>query len=213
MTEETVLLIAGGFLVAGAAIGAGVLYKKRRGGKTHAEVIPVKLETGSEKPCTAPKEASFELAENAEKLIGLYESLWMIKSGQLKPDSSIFSEWDIRIDGMEEAPALAAFWSGAFSGFEYWDEPQIIQKCGELLAFIESADIIRSSETEIVADRDAFRRYFKKEGFQLEPGSPARVEQPCWYIEDRVLEKGVISFGQDSKLSFIKKVGRKYVKL
>ena len=169
--------------VCAAATAALLLIRRKRRGRGKGEVF------------AANTEAAAGLAANANAFIGLYEPLWLIHAGELNAEQGVFEDIDVRMENVENAPALMRFWSENFGCFAEWDEDMRKRKAGEFLAFAKEAGVSRGEETEVTVNRDTFRRYFAKDGIRIEPGAVAEVERHYWSIGEDVLEKGIIRRG------------------
>lgn len=133
-----------------------------------------------------------DFSAKASSFIGLYEPLWMIREGHLKIYAGVFEDFNVRINNLEDFPALVQFWNENFSGIENWSGNKPNKKATELLDFVNEAGVSRGEETEVTVERDTFRQYNVKDGIPIERGTAATVETPYWSRGNDVLEKGII---------------------
>jgi hypothetical protein len=184
-----VFWIAGGCAVTvGAAAVLLVLLRK----KAQAPASPLQTHPLREK-------AALDFKQNASAFNGLYEPLYLIKTGKLKFGEGLFADWDARVNNFKDHPALLEVWSAAYNSGEGYDESSYPQKAAELLEFTQEAGVFRSEETEVTSSSEIFRYYFPKDGLRIEYGALANVDLPYWAIGDNVLEKGQISIKSESE--------------
>jgi len=149
-------------------------------------------QTVKSKEQQAHGEAVRIFSENAYVFTGLYEAMYSIRTGSLRDGTSVFEDWNTRMETLENADELLSFWNVLYANHENWDRNEAAKKAYELLAFASEAGVNRSTETELTVDQDTFRFYDILNGTGVATGLAATVETPYWSQRNTVLEKGEI---------------------
>jgi hypothetical protein len=171
---ETGLIVAGG---AAAAFAGVKIYKKYSRKKVEK---------------AAHEKAREEFAACADVFSGLYEPLYMMGKGGLKFRTGIIGDWATRTVNLAGASNYQDMWIIRFSDYSSWNQEQGMAKINELLSFVFAAGVCRDTAAQITVDSTTYKKYNTSDDEMVEEGSPASVKTPYWFIEDKILEKGVI---------------------
>lgn len=174
----TSLIAAGGVVVIGAAASAGVKIYKNCSRK--------------EAEKAALEKAEDEFAACADAFSGLYEPIHMMGRVSLKFRAGVIGDWVTRTINLANAPNYRDIWNSKLSDYQSWSQEQGLVKINELLLFILTAGVCRDTAAQITVDSTTYKKYSTSDGEMIEADNPARVKTPYWFIEDKILEKGVI---------------------
>jgi hypothetical protein len=174
---ETSLIVAGG-AAAGVAVFAGVkIYKNYIRKKAEKKVQEKSIE---------------EFAACADAFSGLYEPLYLMGKVSLKFRIGVIGDWVTRTANLTDAVNYQDMWKSRLSNYSSWSHEEGLAKINELLSFIFNAGVCRDTAVQITVDGATYKKYSTSVDEMIEADNPARVITPYWFIEDKILEKGVI---------------------
>jgi hypothetical protein len=175
---ETSLIVAGGAAAAGVVVYAGVKFYKN--------YVRKKAEK------TAQEKARSEFATAATAFSGLYEPLYLMGKVSLKFRIGVIGDWVTRTANLTDAVNYQDMWKSRLSNYSSWSHEEGLAKINELLSFIFNAGVCRDTAVQITVDGATYKKYSTSVDEMIEADNPARVKTPYWFIEDKILEKGVI---------------------
>lgn len=171
-------LIVAGSAAAGAAVYAGVRFYKNYLGKKAEKVLQ--------------ERARDEFAEIAAVFSGLYEPLYLMGKESIKFRTGVVGDWVTRTEGLDGAVNYRNMWKSRLSDYSSWSREEGVTKINELLSFIFDAGVCRDDAAEVTVDGTTYKKYIASGDEMIEADNPARVKTPYWFIEDKILEKGII---------------------
>ncbi|MCX7773550.1 MAG: hypothetical protein N2376_10620 [Clostridia bacterium] len=175
---KTVLIVVGGVAVAaGAAVAGYAIYKKL----AQAKAEELELQRAKE-----------EFAANAAAFSGLYEPLYKMSKSGSKFRAGIIGDWSVRTENLENAEHYCGVWKEKLKEASSWDQEQGLAVVKELLDFVWDAGVCRDDTETVIVDGSTYKKYGTIDGELIEAGSEARVKSAFWFIEDKIVEKGVI---------------------
>ena len=146
------------------------------------ESVEQQLEQIVEKPFEFNIEtAKTEFLHVAGKFTGIYESLFIEASnetGNYSPDD--LDDWNTRIKYLDKKPHFQIFWN---------ENKNDLQK---ILDFFYACGVKRDSQKEIIATEQTRYLYQVISGEKIEIGKKYIVVMPCWTLQDKILEKGLL---------------------
>ena len=125
--------------------------------------------------------AKTEFLQVADKFTGIYESLFIVASsvaGNYSPDD--LDDWNTRIKYLDGKPNFQTFWN---------ENKTDLQK---ILDFFYTCGVERDSQKEIIATNQTRYLYQVISGEKIEIGKKYIVVMPCWTLQDKILEKGML---------------------
>ena len=151
------------------------------------ESVEQQLEQIVEKPFEFNIEtAKTEFLQVADKFIGIYESLFVEttnKTGSYSIDG--LDDWNTRIKYLDKKPHFQTFWN---------ENKKDLQK---IIDFFYACGVVRDSQKEIIATEQTRYLYKVISGEKIEIGKKYIVVMPCWTLQDKVLEKGMLKSDEE----------------
>jgi hypothetical protein len=175
-----------GYMVAALLlVAAGVAGSRVLTGRRSREKSPASL-------------AAEEFARICHKFEGSYESLHWVCMGEHDADDTrtVLEEWEIRISS-SDAEALKREWEKLVTHYATKRSPKKIAAldAGRLekvantwYRTLQQWGVQRDTRQRLLILKELYECYFFKG--DLQRGAEAQVETPCWFFQDRVIERG-----------------------
>lgn len=173
---------------AAAAVGLGALL-----GYLIGSIIKKgNIEESVSEPSTETDNAvRSQFAENAAVFSGLYEAVYRIGKGKSRFRQGVAGDFVVRLNSINGAAELNERLD-FLSGYAEWDNDTSVEKMKELTEFFFGSGVIRDSAATITVNSETYANYEVADGERLYEGTIAAVKTPCWHINNKVLEKGII---------------------
>lgn len=171
MTQNNWILL--GSLAAAAALGGLWLYRKRR-----------RTEGSEEADLYAG------LVRHAERFDGLYEALY--QSVEAEPFcADAYIEWQERVRNLSGDDPYIALFTKAFPFHSGASAPEQ-QAAEKLLQCLGQAGFVRIEEARHTVQDGTWKQYRYLGQPQPSVGTVCRVLKPCWMVQQRVAEQGLL---------------------
>lgn len=132
-----------------------------------------------------------QFSENAAVFSGLYEAVYRIGKGERRFRQGVAGDFVVRLNGINGAAELNERLK-FLSGYDEWDNDTGVKKMKELTEFFFGNGVIRDSSDKITVNSETYANYEVADGERLYEGTIAEVKIPCWHIDTKLLEKGII---------------------
>jgi hypothetical protein len=137
--------------------------------------------------------AKEEIAKKADSFSGIYEAIFEVENAtSLKPDE-VITEWNTRIHYLNSCPNIQKLWFSLFENYESFPPEQLQKSANAFLKFIYSTGIERDNRTQLIVDEQTRYKYYTLNDEKFVNGETLKVMLPCWTIDDRILEKGILT--------------------
>ena len=188
-TLVVLLLILGGMLLVSVIVLIIIFAGSKKKTASRAPAAPAP--TPPVPPCRpVPSDPAISagIARNAPRFMGLYESIYTSVSNPAAADPGAYREWHVRMQNLVEDCEFYAAFSQQFPRNSV--TPAHMQ---QLLSCIYAAGITRSTETVHTATPASREAYVYLGTGPLIPGNQYKVLRPCWSLNGRTVEQGILS--------------------
>lgn len=137
--------------------------------------------------------AQEEFRNKVEKFSGAYEAIYQVANGTSTTANEVLADWNTRIHYLNSCPNVQKLWSFLFTGYENLLTEQQAQNAKSFVDFLFSAGIERDNQSEIIIDNATRFKYYTLNNEEFVIEQKMKVMLPCWSIDDKVLEKGILT--------------------
>jgi hypothetical protein len=124
---------------------------------------------------------------------GIYEAIYRVAKGTASEANNVIKDWDTRIHYLDDSPNVRKFWLSLFENYKNFSPEQLQSNASAFCEFIYSTGIERDNRTQLIIDEKTQYKYYTWDDEEFIDGETMNVKFACWTINDRILEKGILT--------------------
>lgn len=179
------------YFILAAAIGAGVAFFIMRGFGSSAKTLD------EMKDCDK-KTVGLGIREYAADFAALYEPTYAVSArnfskAQTEEKAQILQQWALTVAKGDYSDEFKTAYANLYGKTKNWKDKKTLQKsCEKLIKNVFLAGVVRSSDTETLADETTAEKFDTAGECSISTGEIYQVLAPYWSDSEQVYVKGVI---------------------
>jgi hypothetical protein len=137
--------------------------------------------------------AKEEFIHKSGSFSGIYEAFYQVAKGTSLKSKEVIAEWNTRIHYLNSCSNVQQLWTSLFENHENMTAEQQKQNASLWLGFLRTVGIERENRNLITIDATTRFRYYTLNGEEMIIGITMKVMLPCWVLDDKILEKGILT--------------------